>query len=206
MKFYLSSYKLGNETDKLKELIPLNNKTAYISNALDFSNDLERRVQSEKGDIEQLENIGLNVENIDLREYFGKPEELKNKLKEFGVVMIRGGNCFVLMQALKKSGFDKILKDMNINQEDKLYIGYSAGICILGPTLKGIHLMDKPEEKPYGVYEVNYDALGILPEAIVPHYQSDHKESDDATKAVEYLKKNAIPFKTLSDGEVIIIE
>ncbi len=44
MKFYLSSYKVGNETDKLKALIPADNKkTAYISNALDFSNDAERR-------------------------------------------------------------------------------------------------------------------------------------------------------------------
>jgi len=39
MKFYLSSYKIGGEKEvkKLKDLIPLNNKTAYISNALDFS-------------------------------------------------------------------------------------------------------------------------------------------------------------------------
>jgi hypothetical protein len=42
MKFYLSSYKLGDRTAVLKDMIAgLNKKTAYISNALDFSTDLE---------------------------------------------------------------------------------------------------------------------------------------------------------------------
>lgn len=79
MKFYLSSYKLGNEITKLKELIPADNKkTAYISNALDFSDDLERRKQSEQTDIEQLNEVGLNdVEKIDLRDYFGKKAKLE---------------------------------------------------------------------------------------------------------------------------------
>ena len=49
MKFYLSSYKLGNEIAKLKELIPAENKkVAYISNALDFSDDLARRKKVSK--------------------------------------------------------------------------------------------------------------------------------------------------------------
>lgn len=48
MKLYLSSYKLGNKTPKLKEMIPENNKkTAFIPNALDFATDEERRKKSE---------------------------------------------------------------------------------------------------------------------------------------------------------------
>ena len=38
MKLYLSSYKFGNDTDKFKELMLLNNnKLGYIPNALDFT-------------------------------------------------------------------------------------------------------------------------------------------------------------------------
>ena len=50
MEFYLSSYKIGGEKEvqQLKDLIPPNKKTAYISNALDFSDDAERRKQSEQ--------------------------------------------------------------------------------------------------------------------------------------------------------------
>ena len=37
MKYYLSSYKFGNETEKLKQLIPSNNKIGCINNARDFT-------------------------------------------------------------------------------------------------------------------------------------------------------------------------
>lgn len=208
MKFYLSSYKLGNEITKLKELIPVDNKkTAYISNALDFSDDLERRKQSEQADIEQLKEVGLNdVEKIDLRDYFGKKAKLEKKLSEFGIIWVRGGNCFVLRQAMKLSGLDEILKDL-LKKENILYGGYSAGVCVLAPTLKGMELVDDPNVKPYdNQKETIWDGVGILDYTIVPHYKSDHPESAKVDETVEYMEKNNIPYKPLRDGEVIIIE
>ena len=208
MKFYLSSYKLGNEITKLKELIPADNKkTAYISNALDFSDDLERRKQSEQTDIEQLNEVGLNdVEKIDLRDYFGKKAKLEKKLSEFGIIWVRGGNCFVLRQAMKLSGLDEILKDL-LKKENILYGGYSAGVCVLAPTLKGMELVDDPNVKPYdNQKETIWDGVGILDYTIVPHYKSDHPESAKVDETVEYMEKNNIPYKPLRDGEVVIIE
>lgn len=207
MKFYLSSYKIGNETEKLKALIPTNNKkTAYISNALDFSTDIERRKQSEQSDIEQLKPFGLDIELLDLRDYFGKKVELEKKIVEFGVIWVRGGNCFVLRQAMKLSGLDVILKDL-LKKDDILYGGYSAGVCVLAPTLKGMELVDDPNVHPYDAQkEIFWDGVGILDYTIVPHYKSDHPESGKVDETVEYMKKNKIPFKPLKDGEVIIIE
>ena len=204
MRFYLSSYKLGNKTDELKKLIPKNNKTAYIPNALDYSNDLKRRRKGEASDIKDLTKVGLDVELLDLRNYFGKSSELKNKLKSFGVIWVRGGNVFVLRQAMKLSGFDKIIK--TLLDTDKLYGGYSAGICILASNLRGIDLMDDLTVKPHGnPLEIIWDGLNLIDYLIIPHYKSNHFESDDATKCVEYMKKEGLPFKTLKDGEVIII-
>lgn len=207
MKFYLSSYKVGNETSKLKTLIPTDNKkTAYISNALDFSNDSEKRKQSEQSDIEQLKPFGLDIELLDLRDYFGKKNELEKKIAEFGVIWVRGGNCFVLRQAMKLSGLDDILKDL-LKKDNVLYGGYSAGVCVLAPTLKGMELVDDPNVKPYySQKETIWDGVGILDYIIVPHYKSDHPESEKVDETVEYMTKNKIPFKTLRDGEVIIIE
>lgn len=207
MKFYLSSYKIGNEADKLKILASGNNKTAYISNALDFSSDMDRRKQSEGSDIEQLKQAGLDPELLDLRDYFGKKNELKNKLFEFGVIWVRGGNCFVLRRAMKLSEFDTILKDMIDEKVDILYGGYSAGICILGPTLKGLDLVDDSNINPYNSpKDVIWDGLDILDYTIVPHYKSDHPESEKMNEVVKYMTKNKIPSKTLRDGEVIIIK
>ncbi len=207
MKFYLSSYKLGNEIAKLKELIPAENKkTAYISNALDFSDDLERRKKSEQSDIEQLKELNLGIEIVDLRDYFNKQKELEKKLAEFGVIWVRGGNLFVLRQAMRLSGFDNILKKL-IEKNNILYGGYSAGVCVLASTLKGMDLVDDPTAKPYGNQsEVIWDGLGILNYSVIPHYKSDHPESKNAEKVIEYMIENKIPFKALKDGEVIIIE
>lgn len=204
MKFYLSSYKIGNDLDKLKKLIPANKKTAYISNALDFSSDIDRRRQSEASDVDSLKNLGLDVEVLDLREYFDKPTELEKKILEFGVIWVRGGNVFVLRQAMKMSGFDNILK--NILKNDVLYGGFSAGICVLAPTLQGMDLIDDLTARPYGdQQEIVWDGLNILNYSIVPHYHSDHPESESANKVVEYMIENKLLFKVLRDGEVIVI-
>ncbi len=206
MKFYLSSYKIGNETDILKTLIPKNNKkTAYISNALDFSDDLERRKKSEQSDIDDLRKLDLEVEIVDLRNYFGKKKELEIKINQFGVIWVRGGNTFVLRQAMKISGFDEILKKI-INNEQVLYGGYSAGVCVLGPSLKGLELVDFPDIKPYkNQNETIWDGLNILNYSVVPHYKSNHPESEKMNLVVEYMIENKILFKVLKDGEVIII-
>lgn len=205
MKFYLSSYKLGNEIDALKALIPSNKKTAFISNALDFSSDLERRKKSEQSDIDDLISAGLDVELVDLRDYFDHQDDLEKKLSEFGVIWVRGGNAFVLRAAMKRSGFDVILRQL-IKKEGILYGGYSAGVCVLAPTLRGIELVDDPTVKPYGDdTETIFEGLNIIDYSIVPHYQSNHPESEKMETVVEYMKKNEIPFKTLKDGEVIVI-
>lgn len=204
MKFYLSSYKLGNEIDILKSLIPTNKKTAFISNALDFSTDFERRKKSEQSDRDDLTSVGLDVELVDLRDYFDHQDELEKKLDEFGVIWVRGGNVFVLREAMKRSGFDEILKNL-VQKEGILYGGYSAGVCVLAPTLRGIELVDDPSVKPYGDdTETIFEGLNIIDYSIVPHYQSNHPESAAIEKTVDFYKKNNMPFRALRDGEVII--
>jgi dipeptidase E len=204
MRLYLSSYKLGNEKHKLKSLINSDKPLAYISNALDWSNDAERRVGSEQSDMNELADLNIPAQKLDLRDYFGKPEELKNQLQKFSGIFVRGGNAFVLRQAFSLSGLDKILQELKAT--DLLYIAYSAGVCVLGPTLKGLDLMDRPNEKPYGEIETIWEGLGIIDYVVVPHYKSDHNEASLANKAVAYLKENNIAYKTMSDGDVVISE
>jgi dipeptidase E len=208
MKFYLSSFKIGVEEQKLKELTKNGNrKVAYIHNALDFSTDLERRNKSDAMDVSNLERLGFSVDILDLKLYFHNSNKLEETLNHYDVLWVRGGNAFVLAQAMRLSGFDEIVKKYFEDNKDVLYGGYSAGICVLGSTLKGIHLVDDPYQKPYGEeYQTIWEGLSILDYAIAPHYKSDHKESEDIDKAIEYMVDNKIPFKALRDGEVIIIE
>jgi len=107
---------------------------------------------------------------------------------------------------MRLSGFDDALRQFSGSNLDMLYGGYSAGICILGPTLMGLDIVDPPSKKPYGDHQTIWEGLGILDYVIVPHFESDHPESEAAGRVVAYLEQHKIPFKTLRDGEVIIID
>ncbi len=203
MKLYLSSYRLGNNPNQLSELFSNNKNVAVIGNAMDFVDDLQRE-EKIKQSIMELQSLGLFPREIDLRGYFGKQNELAKKLNEYGAVYVRGGNTFVLRRAMMQSGFDKFIKEKNIDP-NFLYAGYSAGICVLSPTLHGLELVDDPNTVPQGYKsEIIWDGLDIIDYSIAPHYKSDHPESANVDKEVEYFMKHKLPFKTLPDGEVII--
>ncbi len=205
MRLYLSSYKFGNYTEELVKLCPDNKKVGVIMNAVDWSNDKERITKSLNDQMDVLKSLGFNPEQIDLKNYFGKSEELKKHLSSFGLVWVYGGNTFVLKRAYKQSGFDKIIKEMLL--EDKIvYAGFSAGIVILSESLKGLEIVDDPNIIPEG-YEkdFNWDGLGILDYHIAVHYKSDHPESASMDKEIEFYKEKNMPYQTLKDGEVIVI-
>jgi len=207
MKFYLSSFKLGNNPKELVRMIVPPKRIGYVPNAGDYTSadiKLENAVNS--SGMAELRNLGLEVQLLDLKDYFRKTDELRKKINELGALFIRGGNTFVLRQAMRLSGFDIIFKEL-LKRDDFVYAGYSAGICVLAPDLKALQLVDDPTDKPYReLQDTIWEGLGYLNYTILPHYKSNHPESATVDKQVEYCQMNGIPFKTLKDGEVIIIE
>ncbi len=206
MKLYLSSYKFGDDPNDLASMFGLNKKVGVIFNAIDFSDDLARRDEGLKKEMDILKSLGLNPEEIDLRHFFGKKEELSKRLLEFGGFWVRGGNTFILRSAFKESGFDEWLVS-NKNNTDLVYAGYSAGVCVLSPSLKGSDLVDDPNVFPEGYpREVVWDGLGIIDFAFAPHFESDHPESQSVNGEVAFYKENNIKYRALHDGEVIITQ
>lgn len=205
MRLYLSSFRNGNRPEELHKLLRGGKRTALITNAADFLLS-EDRARSTVEEVERLKSIGLEPTEVDLRNYFGKPEALRTVLKEFNLLWIRGGNCFILRRALAQSGGDQVIKDL-LEADEIVYGGYSAGIDMLVPSLHGVELVDDPHVVPEGYDpEIIWDCLGILPYVVAPHYKSDHPESADIDKSVEYLIDNHILFKALRDGEVIVVD
>jgi dipeptidase E len=203
MKLYLSSYKIGNKPQQLADLFT-NPKVAYIHNALDhLPQDTEKLKEHIKFDTNQLKEISLKSAVLNLKNYFGKQEELEEKISSLGGVWVSGGNTFVLLQAYKLSGFDAILK--NMTREDFVYAGYSAGCCVLSQSLKGLNIVDNSTQHPYPeLQETIWEDLGLIDYTFLPHFDSDHPESDDIQKEVEYCKKNNIAYKKIRDGEIFI--
>lgn len=204
MKLYLSSYRIGNDKKKLMELFSVNKKAAVIANAMDFLEKSERD-ESVQQEIDDLTKLGLTAEELDIRDYFDKSKDLNSKLNTYGIVWVRGGNTFILRRAMAQSGFDKLLKKKN-KDPNFVYAGYSAGVCVLSPTLRGLELVDNPYRIPEK-YKANviWDGVGIVDFFIVPHYRSNHPESAVVEKVVEYFTQKRMPFKTLRDGEAIVV-
>ena len=203
MILYLSSNKLGNKTDFLKDWIENNSKKiVLITNARDAKIQNNEEKEKLNKNIEMLKEIGFEVNILDLKEYFGNNELLNKELKKYNSFCVIGGNVFVLRQAMKLSGFDQYL----INNRDNnklLYIGYSAGSCVLTKNLDGFQLVDEPIN-PYNDENIIYEGVGLLDYCIVPHYKSNHKESALIDDVVQYMQEKRIKYKALSDGDVII--
>ena len=205
MKLYLSSFRLGNNPQQLRQLISENKKVAIINNAIDHKPEQERTEKLEE-EINDLQSLNLHVEELDLRNYFGKTDELKKRLEAYSGVWVRGGNTFVLRRAYAYSGFDKLLQE-KLSDKEFLYAGYSAGICILAPSLHGYELVDDPNIVPQGYKpEIIWDGLGLVNYALAPHYHSEHPEAKMVEEEVQYCINNKILFKALRDGEVIVDE
>lgn len=206
MKLYLSSYKFGNQIERLRDAAP-RSRIGYIQNALDFTGvDLDRKDEQAEVEMETLRDLGLGVELLDLRHYFGKRSELKEKLDDLGAVFLCGGNVFVLRQAMKLSGLDQLLIQMN-KESDFLYAGYSAAGCVLAPTLEAYRIVDDATDTPYdALSEALFDGLGIVEFCFMPHWDSDHPESKAIEDEIAYCKRNDIPYKAIRDGEVLLLD
>lgn len=207
MQYYLSSYKFGNQTDKLKQMLPQGAKIAHINNARDsdtVSNTIKNKHLNEE--MAFMDSLGFISEHLDLKSYFGKKDQLRKKIHSFNGVWVGGGNAFVLRQAMKLSGFDNIFNELQF-KKDFFYGGYSAGICVLSDSLKYIRFVDDPNDFPYKeIKETVWDGLCLFNYGLLPHYKSNHPESKKIEKAVKRCIANQWPFLTLKDGEVLTID
>ncbi len=205
MRLYLSSFRNGNQPEALLNLLSGKKRTALIANAVDLDNPEERQRKVIE-EIDRLAALGLDVSDIDLRDYFGKSAELSGKLAQYDLLWVRGGNSFVLRRACAQSGADTIIKDL-VMKDRIVYGGYSAGIDLVATDLHGVDLVDDPYRVPDGYNpEIIWSGLGILQYTVNAHYKSEHPESADIDKSIKYMIEHHIPFMALRDGEAIVID
>ena len=206
MRYYLSSFKLGGGADELASLYEASRPVAYIANALDHVSDNVWLDEWIATDLNELNVAGVRAERLDLRQYFAGDREIERVLKKFSGVWLSGGNVFVLRQAMRLSGLDRYLYSRR-NSEDFTYGGYSAACCVLSPTLRPYARVDDPHARPYTqAKETIWDGLGMLDFAYMPHFQSNHSESNLIDAEIAFCIEDGIAFRTFRDGEVLVIE
>ncbi len=140
---------------------PSNLSLAFIPTAVDpyVSSDISWFT----ADHDKLVDMGFKVADYDIKNK--KIEQLRNDLAKFDVVFVAGGNSFYLLNEIKKSGFDIVIKEL-INH-GVMYIGASAGSCIMSPTIEHLTSLDHPEISPQ---LTDFSALDFYPKLIVPHF------------------------------------
>lgn len=203
---YLSSFRMGSCPDRLMSLAGNDSLVAVVANAMDAA-PVEVREEAVERECVALADLGFTVEEVDLRDHFVARSSLAAELRRYGVVWVRGVNVFVLRYALARSGADVELIRL-LHDDAIVYSGYSAGPCVLAPSLRGLETVDMPAAvgKVYGE-EVIWDGLGVLDFAIVPHVDSpDHPESRACGLVAARYRAAGVPYRTLSDGEVLVID
>jgi dipeptidase E len=106
-----------------------------IANAMDAAPPDVREAGVQR-EVLALTGLGFTVDELDLRSYFVDASPLGADLRRYDVVWLRGGNAFMLRYALARSSADAELG--RLLQEDAfVYSGYSAGPCVLAPSLRG---------------------------------------------------------------------
>lgn len=172
MRLYLSSFRMGDHPEHLVTLAGQASRNAVvIANAIDDATPDVRHAGVEL-ELTALGALGFDVVELDLRDYFTGQQRLRRDLAGAGVAWLRGGNAFMLRYALYRSGAATAFRDL-LAADALVYAGYSAGPCVLSPSLRGLELADDADAvtRIYGAPPV-WDGLALLNKAFVPHYQS----------------------------------
>lgn len=211
MRLFLASNDLGNYANKLSEMVgDANRKTLVISNARDYKTP-EARLESLNHDLALLKDAGLEPIELDLRPFFGKPEELRKYIEEYqpGLVFVMGGNLFLVATALRESGMDDTIRQ-GLNDDKFVYGGYSAGSMVASKDLK--QYLDN-YSKDNGRYDESIaiygkactDGLGLLDEYVCPHADRD-RFAKYCEEAIEKLPARGLTPIKLNDTDVFVIE
>lgn len=157
MKLFLCSHfsQVGN---LIKEEIE-NKKVVFIPTA-----SINEGYTGYVGSARKLfKKMGANLTEIDIsKEDFKTIEAV---FEEMDVIYFTGGNSFFLIDQLRKTGVDKLLKKEL--KKGKLMIGESAGSVICAPSISYIEIMDK---KPEDYSQIDDNGLNLIDFYVLPHY------------------------------------
>ena len=145
---------------------------------------------------ERLAAIGVEVETLTA------DEAGRRKARKAEAFFTGGGNTFRLLKTLQDSGLLPILRERVLAGVP--YLGSSAGTNIAAPTIRTTN--DMPIVQP-----TSFEALGLVPFQINPHYLdadpgSTHMGETREQRLKEFHEENETPVVGLREGAWMRIE
>lgn len=197
-----------------KRILLISNSTLYGSGYLDHA---EAEIRSFLGDVKRVLFVPFALHDRDT--YAATAQKRFEKMgyelwpihtavnpaqavNDTGAVFIGGGNTFRLLKALYDFDLlDPIRKRVEAGMP---YIGSSAGSNVAAPTIKTTN--DMPIVQP-----PSFDALGLVPFQINPHYldpdpNSKHMGETREERIRQFLEENDTPVIGLREGAMLRIE
>ena len=196
MKLYLASYAMVSMAKIIKHegCDFVGKKAIFIPTAGD-PYDNKDFVEADRI---ALEKYGLDIVEMDIKNK--NVEEIRKAIVGADIVLVAGGDTFYLMEKLKESGADKVIKDFI--EKNGIYIGSSAGSIICCPTIEGAEEFDNPNLAPK---LDNFNGLGIFMNVIIPHAQKE-KYFERIRRATERLESKGFKVYPLTDDDVLFFD
>ncbi|MEU5843106.1 Type 1 glutamine amidotransferase-like domain-containing protein [Rhodococcus sp. NPDC047139] len=205
MRLFLSSYRFGTAAESFVRLVREPGRIAVIANAADAWPSTARAA-AVTSEMAPLRSLGFAPEELDLRDHLGDPGSLRERLEEFPSVWVRGGNTFVLRAQLARSGGDAVLTEL-VREDRLVYGGYSAGACVVTPSLRGIEFSDDPADVATACgTAVVWDGLGWIDRVIVPHAGASALADDGISQTLAFLREHDIDHVALTDDDVLVVD
>src|SRR5215471_9583948 len=199
---------------QMKHVLLISNSTLYGSGYLDHA---ETEIRDFLGDGKRVLFVPYALYDRDAyaataRERFQKmgneltsvhtATDPKQAVRDTDVLFIGGGNTFRLLKALYDFDLLTIIRDRVATGMP--YIGSSAGANVAGPTIKTTK--DMPIVQPK-----SFDALGLVPFQISPHFQdpdpnSTHMGETQEQRILQFLEENETPVVGLREGAMVRVE
>jgi dipeptidase E len=141
-----------------------------------------------------FEESGFEVKSIELGVL--NPEEVEEKFKDCDAIYVKGGNTFWLLNAMKKSGFDKMAH--KLVDKGMIYIGESAGSYVACPTIEMANWKN-PDKNIIGLKD--FTALELVPFLVTAHYKKEYE-----LLIQPEIAKSKYEVKVLTDNNLILFE
>lgn len=143
-----------------------------------------------------LEDMGLIVDELEIST--ASAEEITTKIKHNDYIYVTGGNTFFLLQEMKRTGTDQLIKEEV--HSGKLYIGESAGAMVTSPNIEYAKGMDSANEAP----EIDsYEGLGLVDFYPIPHYTNPPFKK--AAKGIVDAYSSTLKLSPISNHEAILV-
>jgi len=139
---------------------------------------------------DELSKIGAT--NIDV---FELKDEKFDTTKKYDVIYVCGGNTFVYLDRIRKTGLDKFIVD-SVKSNGSIYVGVSAGSIIAGPNIEIAGWGDEGDLNDVGLADLR--GLNLANIAIYPHYREELKPELD-----EFRKRYGYQVEELEDNQAI---